>query len=332
MPDIALLEPTVLNGVIQRMPPSDGLLGHQIVGRQPWPDTSWAYDIITRRRRIARPNTPNSAARIVDQNGVGRMSGGFLYTREKKVFSPTTIRWLRAPGEMARPNAEAAVLREMGELTERVDRLEEYCIWQMLGRGQFDLSALGYNTGVIDYGVDATHQPTVATFWNSPAANIVTDLQDFKRIISRDSDAVLTNLIGNGITLDTFYRHTQVNSMLSDSQKNSMVVEGKLPRFQQIDFEEYDRGFEDDYTTPGTPTFRTYIADGYFVGVADGGVNPNFALLDGPAADHDAPTGHTGRFSKTWREADPSELQGLLESNWFPVLFQPDHLLQPRVF
>lgn len=332
MPDISLLEPRVLNGVIQRMPSSDGMLGHSLVSREPWPSSSWEYDIISRRRRIARPNTPNSAARIVDQNGIGRMQGGFLYTREKKVFTPTTIRWLREPGEMARPNAERAVMRELAELTERVDRLEEYTIWQMLGRGQFNLSALGYNTGVIDYGVAGGHQPTVSTFWTDPTANLVTDMQDFKRIISRDSDAVLTQLIGNSITLDTFYRHMQVQAMLSDEQKRVMVTEGTLPRFQQVTFMEYDRGFEDDYTTPGTPVFKTYIEDGYFVGIADGGITPNFALLDGPAADHDAPSGHTGRFSKTWREPDPSELQGLLETNWFPVLYQPDHLLQPRVF
>ena len=68
MPDIALLEPNVLNGVISRMPPADGMLGHDIVGRQPWADAYWEYDIVSRRRNIARPNTPNSPAVIIDQS------------------------------------------------------------------------------------------------------------------------------------------------------------------------------------------------------------------------------------------------------------------------
>lgn len=330
MPDIALLEPNVLNGVIQRMPPADGMLGHDLVGREPWADAYWEYDIISRRRNIARPNTPNSPGVIIDQNGIGKLRGGFIYTREKKVFSPTVIRWLREPGQMAAPNAEAAVLREMEELVARVDRWEEFLIWKMLAVGSFDLADLGHNIS-INYGIDAGHTPTVATFWNTPAANLVVDMQDFKRIISRDSDARLTTMYGNGPTTATFYRHQQVQSMLSNEQKGAMVTEGILPRFQQVSFAEYDRGYNDDFTNPSTPVFVTYIPDGFFVGIATGGPK-SFSYLDGPAADDEAPIGHTGKFSKTWKEKDPSQRQILLESNGFPVLYQPDHLLIAQVF
>lgn len=325
-----MLEPTVLNGVISRMPPADGLLGHQLVGREPWADAYWEYDILSRRRNIARPNTPNSPAIIIDQNGIGKMRGGFIYTREKKVFSPTVIRWLRAPGELARPAAEAAVLREMQELVARVDRWEEFLIWKMLAVGSFDLADLGHNIS-IDYGIDPSHTPTVSTFWNTPTANLVTDMQDFKRIISRDSDARLTTMYGNGPTIETFYRHQQVQSMLSDMQKGAMVTEGVLPRFQQVSFAEYDRGYVDDFTAPTTPVFVTYIPDGFFVGIATGGPR-SFTYLDGPVADDEAPIGATGRFSKTWKDKDPSQRQILLESNGFPVLFQPDHLIIAQVF
>ena len=330
MPDISLLEPRILNGVIERMPPSDGMLGHTLVGRQPWADAHWEYDIVSRRRNIARPNTPNSPAFIVDQNGVGRLQGAFIYTREKKVFDPTTIRWLREPGQMAAPAAEAAVLREFQELMARVDRWEEYLIWQMLAVGSFDLTTLGHPVD-IDYGIDATHTPTVSTYWNTAEANIRGDMQDFKRIISRDSDARLTTLYGSGPTVETFYQHQQVNSMLSDMQKGAMVTEGLLPRFQQVSFVEYDRGYVDDFTDPTTPVFATYLPDGYFIGLASGGPK-SFAYLDGLAADDDAPIGHTGRFSKTWKEKDPSQRQVLLESNGFPVLYQPDHILIARVY
>lgn len=330
MPDISLLEPRVLNGVIERMPPADGMLGHEIVPRIPWADAYWEYDIVSRRRNIARPNTPNSPAVIIDQNGIGKMRGGFIYTREKKVFSPTVIRWLRAPGEMAAPNAEAAVLREVQDLVARVDRWEEFLIWKMLAVGSFDLTTLGHPVD-IDYGVDGSHTPTVSTYWNTPEANLITDMQDFKRIISRDSDARLVRMIGSGPTIETFYRHQQVQAMLSDMQKGSMVTEGILPRFQQVSFVEYDRGYVDDFTDPTTPVFVTYIPDGYFVGFGEGGPQ-SFAYLDGPVADDEAPIGATGRFSKTWKEKDPSARQILLESNGFPVLYQPDHLLIAQVY
>jgi len=328
--DLAILEPRVLNGVIQRMPPADGQKGRQMVPRQSWPDSYWEYDIVSRRRHIARPSTPNSPATIIDQNGIGKIRGSFVYTREKKVFSPTVLRWLREPGQFARPNAEAAVLREFQELVARIDRWEEFLIWKMLVATSFNLSALGQNIA-INYNVDPSHKPTVSTYWTDPTANLVTDFQDFKRIVSRDSDARLTRLVGNGITVETFYRHMQVQAMLSDDQKRAMVTEGKLPVFQQVAIEEYDRGYVDDFTTPATPTFVTYIPDGYMTGIAEGGPQ-TFAYLDGPAADDEAPIGHTGRFAKTWKEKDPSQRQVLIESNGFPVLYQPDHLLIPRVF
>lgn len=330
MPDITLLEPYVLNGVIERFPPSDQMLGLSIVGRAPYPDTVWEYDIISRRRNIARPNTPNSPAFIVDQNGVGKMRGGFLYTREKKVFEPTTIRWLRAPGQINAPAAEAAVLREMTELNARIDRFHEFLTWKMLAVGSFDLTDLGHPVS-IDYGIDASHTPTSATFWNTPTANIITDLQDWKRIISRDSDARLTSLIGNSITIDTYYRHQQIQEGLSDAQKGAFALDGKVPRSQGIQFQEYDRGYVDDFTVPSTPVFVTYIPDGFWAGQATGGPQ-SFVFWDGPAADDEAPIGHTGKFSKTWKEKDPSARQILIESNAFPVLFQPDHIIIPRVF
>lgn len=331
MPDIALLEPRVLLGVVEQNPPPDGMLGHSMVPRRPYPLPVWEYDIITRRRNVARPNTPNSPAIIVNQQGVGKMQGGFVYTREKKVFEPTTIRWLREPGQLATPNAEAAVLRELSELMARIDRWEEFLIWKMLAVGSFNLTALGHAVS-IDYQIPADHKPTVATFWNTPLADIITDLQDFKRIISRSTDATLTTLIGNSVTISTFWRQQQVQATLSDSQKNAFALEGKIPRFQQVDFQEYDRGYMDDFTDPANPVFVPYVPDGYYAGIAEGGPGDNYAYLDGPAADDEAPTGYIGRFAKTWKDHDPSSRQILVESNGFPVLYQPNRMLIPRVF
>lgn len=331
MPDIALLEPRVLLGVIEINPPPDGMLGHELVGRRPYPGPTWEYDIVTRRRNVARPTTPNSPATIVNQQGIGKLQGSFVYTREKKVFETTTIRWLREPGQMATPNAEAAVLRELSELMSRIDRWEEFLIWKMLAVGSFNLTALGHPVA-IDYQIPSDHKPTVSTYWTSPLGNIVTDLQDAKRIISRSTDATLSTFIGNSVTISAFWRHQQVQSMLSDSQKNAFSVEGKIPRFQSVDFQEYDRGYVDDFTDPNNPVFVPYIPDGYLCGIADGGPGDTFTYLDGPAADDEAPAGLTGRFAKTWKEHDPSNRQILVESNGMPVLFQPNRMLILRVF
>lgn len=330
MPDISLLDPRVLNGVIQRMPPADGLMGKTLVRNRSYPLPVWEYDVQTRRRNVARPNTPDSPAIVIDQGGLGRMVGGFIYTREKKVFSPTVIRWLRAPGQLAGNNAEAEVTREMQELSARADRFEEYLTWSMLSKGSFDLSNLGHAVS-IDYQIPSTHIFAVTNAWNAAGSNPQKDMEDVRRLMTRASDAVLTNVYGNIRTISAFYQNDVIRSWFSETQKNQMVTEGTLPRFNGVNFAEYDRGYVDDFTTPATPTFRPYLPDGTLVGVAQGGPD-TFAYLQGPSADDDAPQGNTGRFSKTWKEPDPSSRQVLLETNGFPVLYQPQHLIIFNVF
>ena len=337
MADIALLEPRVLNGVIEQMPPMDGLLGKSLVPTRSWPMAYWEYDIVSRRRNMARPNTPNSPAMIVDQQGIGRMRGGFIYTREKKVFLPTVTQWLRMPGTLASTNAEAEIMKEIQELSARVDRFEEFLIWQMLANGAFDLSRLGHDVA-IDYGIDSDHMPTVGTAWNLIGADPINDIVRLKRVISRHTDAQLGRMIGNSNTVGTMMQSpaikgdttdgtniTNRSQLLDDATKRAVLMEGRLPRFQGLEWTEYDKGWVDDFSTPGTPVWRPYIPDQIFVGIATGGPE-TFALLLGPSADDDAPPGTTGRFMKTWKEPDPSSRQSLYESHSFPVLYQPDHI------
>ena len=88
MPEIALLEPRVLNGVIQEFEGPETLLGRQIVGT-PVNDINptWEYDILRPSRgALTTFNVPNGEARIVDQMKVGHMQGGYAYLRDKEDF------------------------------------------------------------------------------------------------------------------------------------------------------------------------------------------------------------------------------------------------------
>ena len=337
MADIALLEPRVLNGVIEQMPPADGLLGHTLVPYQAWPLPYWEYDIVSRRRNVARPNTPNSPAMIVDQQGIGKMRGGFIYTREKKVFTPTVIRWLRTPGTFATMNAEREVMKEIQELSMRVDRFEEFLIWQMLTQGAFDLTNLGHDVQ-IDYGIDSSHIIQCSPAWSTVGADPINDVTRLKRIVSRHTDARANRMIGNSSTLGTMFQSpaiwgnttdgtntTNKGQLLDDATKRAILMEGRLPRFQGLEWIEYDKGYVDDFSAPSTPVWRPYIPNSVFVGLAEAGT-ATAAYLQGPSADDDAPEGTTGRFMKTWKEPDPSSRQSLYESNGMPVLYQPDHI------
>jgi hypothetical protein len=50
-------------------------------------------------------------------------------------------------------------------------------------------------------------------------------------------------------------------------------------------------------------------------------------LMEGPTADDEAPTGFTGKFTKTWKEKDPSARQFLLEYHFLPVITRPEQFV-----
>src|SRR5215216_7423884 len=106
----------VLRGVVEKFVAPESLV---MLGRVPstaWPFPSVTWDVIKGSRAVAKPNVPNSEAHIVPRLGRSQESAAFVYLREKKVFEPTTIHWLRTPGELAARNAEKSVLREVTDL------------------------------------------------------------------------------------------------------------------------------------------------------------------------------------------------------------------------
>jgi hypothetical protein len=107
---------------------------------------------------VAKPNVPNSEAHIVPRLGRSQASAAFVYLREKKVFEPTTLHWLRTPGQLAATNAEAAVLREVNDLNQRFDNFAEFLIWSaMKGALAFDFPDVQAN---VDYQFPASHKPS----------------------------------------------------------------------------------------------------------------------------------------------------------------------------
>lgn len=140
----------------------------------PWPYPSATWDVIKGSRMVATPNVPNSEAHVVSRLGRQQEAAAFVYLREKKVFQPTTLRWLREPGQIAALNAERAVLREINDLNIRFDNFAEWSIWQAL-TGQ-----LSYNypdvQGTVNYGFPSSHLITVSTPWvtysGSAGANV----------------------------------------------------------------------------------------------------------------------------------------------------------------
>ncbi len=321
MADIPLLNPTILQGVVEKFLAPPDLLGASMVPRESYPFPTWAYDVVKGGRNLAVPNTPNAEANIVKQLTVGQVSGSFFYVREKKVLSPTTLHWLRTPGTLATINATKRVADELRDLNLRTERFVEWCIWQMF-TGTLTINKNNVVASV-NYLVAASHKPTAGTLWSDLVnSNVEGDLRTWKRLITRDALANPSLIIANDLTLGYFSQNTKLRNynFLSDRMKEQIATTAQFGPLFGLNFVNYDLGYVDDVGVE-----QRFVADGKLLMLATD--NAPFALYEGPSADDDAPDGTTGKFSKTWKEQDPSARQMLIEYTFMPVMPRPEQIV-----
>lgn len=326
MPDISLLEPMVLRGVVEKLTAPENLLLLNQLPRTPWPYPSATWDVIRGSRQVARPNIPNSEAHIVSQLGVSQEAAAFIYLREKKVFTPTTLHWLRTPGEIARTNAEAAVLREVKDLNQRFDNFAEWACWKAL-TGTLTLDYVDVQA-TVNYSLAASHKPGVpSTVWSSATvASLRSDLIAWKRLITRDGRVPARDLWATEATIAKAMAPFMGSSggygtSLSDRMKDEWFASGVLPGFLGLDWHATEAVYDD---TAGNRTL--FVPDDalFITNLRD---NRAMEIFEGPTADDEAPEGFTGKFSKTWKEKDPSARQFLLEWNFLPVITHPEQVV-----
>jgi hypothetical protein len=336
VPEISLLQPTVMNGVIRTMDAPQELLGLSMLPKEPHPFPTVRYDTLRGSRLLSKPNVPNSEAHIVPKLGVGQLVAGYFYIRDKKVFEPTTLYWIRQPGTLATKYAEAAVLRETQDLSDRVDRFVEFTIWQGMFAGAIHINEPDVKANV-DFQIASSHKPTViegeewtttsevvgvGTSYTAPAKKHITT---WKRLMARDSLVQATDVYLNSLTLEILMRNIDFRGInISDRQRDALLNTGSIPGLWGLDWHEYDLAYD---TGSGIVPF---IPDGKIVIV--GNTGRPFALLEGPSADFDAGADYIGKFTKSWREPDPSAWQTLIEYNFFPALFKPDQVILATVF
>jgi len=328
MPDISLLQPTVLRGVVQKFTAPENLVMLNRIDRTPWPFPSATWDVIRGSRMVAKPNVPNSEAHIVPRLGRSQEAASFVYLREKKVFEPTTLHWLRTPGQLAATNAEAAVLREVQDLNQRFDNFVEFMIWKMFsGTLAFDYEIDGANIEVtVDYKIPTSHKPSVGTAWSSATpAQIRNDITAWKRLISRDGRVQARTIYLTEPTLNKIFTSFAASSntiiYLSDRQKDQFFSTGSLFGFLGLDWIPAESIYEDD-----TGTQTLFLPDNALI-MGNFDDNRPFELYEGPSADDEAPDGYTGKYAKTWKEKDPSARQFLLEWHGLPVLTRPEQFV-----
>lgn len=361
MPDISLLEPIVLRGVVEKFITPDSLVMLNRLDQTPWPYPSATWDVVKGSRMVAAPNVPNAEAHIVSRLGRSQESAAFIYLREKKVFEPTTLHWLRLPGTLAELNAEQAVLREINDLNIRFDNFAEWSIWQAMGGGitysYADVQA------TVDYHFPTSHFVTPAAPWvqntelgtsgntlltelgqvgtnlqvsggtitYATPMQIVEDIRSWKRIIQIHGRVPATEAFGTSVTMAAMFeawvqagQGSTVNipaTMLSDRMKDEYYSSGVLSGFMGLTWTTVEQVYE---SATGALTF--FVPDGYLY-IGNYTDQRPMELLIGPTADDEAPQSFTGKYAKTWKDKDPSARQYLLEWSLLPIITRPEQML-----
>lgn len=340
MPDIPLLNPTVLRGVVEKFTAPMSLMMLSRTPTTPWPFPTATWDVIRGSRAVARPNVPNSEAHIVPRLGRSQESAAFVYLREKKVFEPTTIHWIRTPGTLAAINAEAAVMREITDLNSRFDNFAEFCLWQAL-TGSLVLDYPDVQAS-IDYKFLATHKPHPAASWaTATPKQIVGDIRAWKRLVTRDGRVPAKSAFTTEPTVayifDSFANTGSSSAnflggqLLSDRMKDEYYASGMLPGFMGLNWmineSVYDASGAAYTAAPTDPGQETLFLPDNSLVLGNLDDNRPIELYIGPTADDDAPEHFTGKFAKTWKEKDPSARQYLLEWIMLPVITRPEQLV-----
>lgn len=328
MPEITLLQPTVLLGVIQELQFPDTFRGTALLKSggtepNPWPVAEW--DVVASNKEIAAPNVPNTEAKIVPRLGVGKRTASLMYLREKKIFKATTLHWLRTPGQLAQKNAEDAVMREIKDLDRRFAAFVEFTFWQMV-TGTLTLNYPDVKA-TVNYGMAGTHLPTVGDAWTDHAnADIIGDVGAWKALVNQDgAGAVLERALLNSVTMADVFANEAIHALFSDRMRDQYLSSGGVQGLLGLTWETYDATYVDSVGS----TVK-YIPDESVFCYSMGPERPWF-LMEGPSADHEAPSGHIGKFAKSWIEPDPSARQYLEEYHFLPILERPDQLIYADV-
>lgn len=347
MPNISLLDPLVLNGVVQKFtaPQNLALLPNVPSSPSSAPDyVTW--DVLKGSRQLASFNLPGAEATTVDQLGRTQESAQLAYIRLKKVFQPQLMHWLREPGQIATTNAEAMVLRELQDLSQRIDLVQEQLLWNAL-RGTSTITYPDGSSATVNYGFPSSHIVTPSVDWqNATPENIINDLVTWKRLVQTHGrvkpttaycsiltiQAIFNSFAANGTAVVTVGTPTNTQAvapmggMLSDRMKDEYYTNGILPGFAGLDW----IPVEEVYTNSSGYLTR-FVGDGTSsnaeVFLGNFTEQRPFEVKLGKSADDSAPEGMYGKFTKTWKQEDPSARIVLMELHFLPVVYRPEQFI-----
>jgi hypothetical protein len=297
----------------------------QFIGAQLFPEKSIIsntaeWDEIHQNRDIASYTNPDAEANIVDRRGVLHKTATVATIREKKNLSGSTMAWLRRPGTENTQYGEEAVRDELAELNNRIERRRELSRWQAL-TGTLTVDEAGTKF-TVDYGIAVAHKPTVGTTWSDVSADIITDLNDWKKLIREDSGEEPTTVYLHETVMGHMIRNTGIQALMGEQLKTQILQNGYITKVLNLTFVVYSAGY-----VPSGGSFTPFIDEAYIIMTT----GSKFGMeLVAPSIDPKSGF-RPGKFSKSYQQEDPAGVTVLVEVNSLPVITKVENIVYAKV-
>ena len=280
-------------------------------------DTNVAeWDIIHQSRDMADYASVDGEGHIVKRMGVQKQTATTAYLREKKQIEGSSLAWLRKPGTEDKNYGEELIRNELEDLNRRLEKRKEWARWQALS-GTLTVNQADVKF-VVDYGIDASHKPTVGTAWSNIAADIINDLKTWKALIEKDSGEKAKTLYVNETVMAYLCKNTNIIALMSDDLSKKLLQEGIITKLAGLEIVVYNSGY-----VPAGGSYTYFIPDDVAVMVTENG----FAReLTAPSTEMRAGR-RPGKFSKSWEQEDPSGVWVLIEEHTLPVIEKVENII-----
>jgi hypothetical protein len=203
------------------------------------------WDVLKPSRQTAGFRVPNQPAAKLDLMSVDTRTATCLLMNLEKALDEGALGWLREPGTAEQNNARALITREQADLEARIAYTVEWACARALS-GAITVRVGGVDR-TIDYGLDATHQPTASTSWAETDTDIPSDIGTWAELIERDSGYAAADAYVNRNTMAYLIRNTAVQNLLGESTIREQVGStGHVTHFMGLDWHVYNAGRLDD--------------------------------------------------------------------------------------
>lgn len=300
-------------------------------------DSRLQFDIITGSEKILKTISIYAPAVVTEKTGRKTVTMEAPRLSHKRFIHTAEMESLRGYGEeLGLELLARRVTRELMDMRNMSDRTLEFWAANALRGKIYDSD---HTTVLLDFGLPANHEVTLATKWDATDSDPLKDIRDWKRIIKEDLGTAI-----NGWTLwvgyeamDALLTNATIRELIKYTTGSNFVSTYDISQLAQVEVVEYDASYVDDssvrqYFIP--PKMAILVAE------ADDVFDCPFA----PIVDSAAPNG-VGNvfldangslqellyFSKSWQTEDPDGRWIKVETRPLPVLKRPDAVVAATV-